>query len=80
LISLNLLKLGSAVLGIAVIGKLSLEWPQVPFYGIRTVAYLGFPAPGDKFSFGAPTQPVHASIDAKNEFVIKGRRKLTRDL
>jgi len=26
------------------------------------VAYLGFPAPGGKLSFGAPTQPVHGSI------------------
>ena len=40
------------------------------------VAYLGFPAPGYKVSFGAPTQHVHGSIDAKNELGIKGRRKL----
>ena len=33
------------------------------------VAYLGFPAPGGKLSFGAPTQPVHGSIDAKNELM-----------
>jgi len=45
-----------------------------------TVAYLGFPAPGGKLSFGAPTQPVHGSIDAKNELGMKGRRKLTRAL
>jgi len=44
------------------------------------VAYLGFPAPGDKLSFGATTQPVHGSVDAKNELGIKGRRKLTRAL
>ena len=43
------------------------------------VAYLGFPAPGGKLSFGAPTQPLHgSSIDAKNELGVKGRRKLTR--
>jgi len=29
----------------------------------QAVAYLGFPAPGDKLSFGAPTQPIHGSID-----------------
>ena len=45
------------------------------------VAYLGFPAPGGKRSFGAPpTQPVHGIIDAKNELGIKGCRKLTRAL
>jgi len=37
-----------------------------------TVVYLGFPATGDKLSFGASTQPVHGSIDAKNQLVIKG--------
>jgi len=42
------------------------------------VAYLGFPAPGGKLSFGAPTQPVHGCIDAKNELGVKGRRKLSR--
>jgi len=47
---------------------------------METVAYLGFPAPGGKLSFGAPTQPVHGSIDTKNELGIKGRRKLTLDL
>jgi len=47
---------------------------------MQPVAYLGFPALGAKLSFGAPTQPVHGSIDAKNELVIKGRRKLTRVL
>jgi len=36
------------------------------------VAYLGFPAPGGKLSFGAPTQPVHGSIDAKNELGYRG--------
>ena len=41
------------------------------------MAYLGFPRPGEKLSFGAPTQPVHGSIDAKNELGIKGRQKLT---
>jgi len=45
-----------------------------------TVTYLGFPAPGGKPSFGAPTQPVHARIYAKNEVGIKGCRKLTRAL
>jgi len=44
------------------------------------MAHLGFPAPGIKLSFGAPTQTVHGSIDAKNELGIKGRRKLTRAL
>ena len=33
LISLNLLKLHSALLRTAVIGELSLEWPQYPFHG-----------------------------------------------
>ena len=42
------------------------------------VAYLGFPAPGGKLSVCAPTQPVHGSIDAKNELGIKGRRKVSR--
>jgi len=38
-----------------------------------------FPRPGVNSVFGAPTptQPVHGSIDAKNELGIKGRRKLT---
>jgi len=44
---------------------------------VLAVAYLGFPAPRGKLSFGAPTQPVHGSMDAKNELGIKGRRKLT---
>jgi len=43
-----------------------------------TMAYLGFPAPGDKVSFGAPTQIFRGSIDAKSELGINGRRKLTR--
>jgi len=47
---------------------------------LHPVAYLGFPAPGGKLSFGAPTQRVHGSIDAKNELGIKGRRKLTQAL
>jgi len=43
------------------------------------VAHLGFPAPGDKVRFGAPTQSVHGSVDAKSGLVVnKGRRKLTR--
>jgi len=33
----------------------------------QTVVCLGFPTPGDKVSFGAPTQHVRSSIDAKNE-------------
>jgi len=33
-----------------------------------------------KLSFGAPTQSVHGSIDAKNQLGIKGRQKLTRAL
>ena len=41
--------------------------PVPPPMVIDPVAYLGFPAPGGKLSFGAPTQPVHGSIDAKNE-------------
>ena len=44
------------------------------------MAYQGFLAPGGKLSFGAHTQTVHGSINAKNELGIKGRRKLTRDL
>jgi len=39
---------------------------------MASVAYLGFPAPGDKHSFGLPTRSVHGSIDAKNEFGTKG--------
>jgi len=58
-------------------------WPLVHYITFsfsQPVAYLGFPAPGDKLSFGAPTQPVRGSIDVKNELEIKGRRKLTRAL
>jgi len=40
------------------------------------VAYLVFPAPWDKVSLGTPTQLVRGSTDAKNEFGVKGRRKL----
>jgi len=29
---------------------------------LQAVAHLGFPAPVDKFSFGAPTQPVRRKI------------------
>ena len=47
---------------------------------VRSVAYLGFPAPGGKLSFGALSQPVHGSTDAKIELEIKRRRKLTRAL
>jgi len=36
-----LLKLGSAVLGIAVIDKLSLEWPQAPFLWASSVIFPG---------------------------------------
>jgi len=32
---------------------------------LQTVAYLGFSAPGDKLSLGAPTQPVRDSIKEK---------------
>jgi len=35
-------------------------------FGLRAVAYLGFPALGSKLSFGAPTQLVTRSIDATN--------------
>ena len=42
------------------------------------MAHLGFPAPGDKVSLGAPARPIRGSIDAKNELGVKGRRKLTR--
>jgi len=50
-------------------------------YFFQTVAYLRYPAPGhNKFSFGAPTQPVLGSINAKYELGVKGRRKLTRVL
>jgi len=44
----------------------------------QAVAYLGYPAPGGKVRFGAPTQPVRASIDAKSELGAKERQKLTR--
>jgi len=37
LISLNLLKLGSAVLRTAVIGRFSLEWPRAPLPWARGV-------------------------------------------
>jgi len=40
-ISLNLLKLSSAVLRTAVIGKLSLQWPQIPFMGVRRNFFMG---------------------------------------
>jgi len=33
---------------------------------LQAVAYLGFPAPWDKLSLGAPTQPVRGSIKQKN--------------
>jgi len=49
-------------------------------YCTEAVAYLGFPAPWGKLSYGAPTQPVHGSIDAKNELGIKECRKLPRAL
>jgi len=29
---------------------------------LQAVAYLAFPAPGDKLSLGTPTQPVRGSI------------------
>jgi len=41
LISLNLLKLRSVVLCRAVIGSLSLEWPQVPFLWASAVIFPG---------------------------------------
>jgi len=50
------------------------------FWPPYAVAYLGFPAPGDKVSLGAPTQPVCDSIDAENEQGVKGRRRLSRAL
>ena len=40
---------------------------------LRAVAYLGFPAPGNKLSLGPPTHPVHGRIDAKNDLEVKGR-------
>jgi len=40
---------------------------------MHSVAYLEFPAPGDKATLDAPTQPVCGSIDAKNELEVKGR-------
>ena len=39
---------------------------------LQAVAYLGFPAPGGKLSFGTPTQSVHDSMDAKNELGVRG--------
>jgi len=42
------------------------------------MAYLRFLAPGDKVSSGAPTQPIHGSIDANSELGVKGRRNLPR--
>ena len=50
---------------------------KADYHYYRTVAYLGFSAPGGNLSFGAPTQPVHGSIDAKNELGIKRHRTLT---
>ena len=47
---------------------------------IQPEACLVCPAPVGKLSFGAPTQSVRGSIDAKNELAIKGRQKLTRAL
>jgi len=41
LISLNLLKLRSALLRTAVIGKLSLDRPQTPFLWLSTVIFPG---------------------------------------
>jgi len=42
------------------------------------VAYLGFPAPGDKVGVGVPTQHVRGSIEAKSELEVKGSQNLTR--
>jgi len=44
----------------------------------RPVAYLGFPAPGDKVRFGAPPPGLFAAAYTKSEFGVKGCRKLTR--
>jgi len=52
-----------------------------PYRGARGLRLrnpdLGFPAPGDKVSLDAPTQPFRGSIDAKSELGVKGRRELT---
>jgi len=45
--------------------------------GMWPVAYLGFPAPGNKVSFGAP-RSFRGSIDVESEVGVKGRRQLTR--
>ena len=56
-----------------------MPFPHVPasLYSCA-VAYLRFPARGDKVSLGAPTQSVRGSTDAKKELGVKGRRQLSR--
>ena len=68
-------------------GGPNVKWGGTHFkWGVRaplapplaTAFPIGFPAPGNKVSLGAPTQPVHGSKDAKSELGVKGLRKLTR--
>ena len=50
-------------------------WTLMTFQGRVSVANNKRSlAPGGTLSFGAATQPVHGSTDAKNEFMKKGRR------
>jgi len=51
LISLNLLKLRSAVLRTAVIGELSSEWPQTPFLWASAVTFPGEQRPYFAYTF-----------------------------
>jgi len=45
---------------------------------VNTVAYLEFPATGEKVTLGAPSQPVRGNINAKSDLGVMGRGKLTR--
>jgi len=51
---LNFLATSGSILGL----QITVTFGSV----LGPVAYLGFRAPGDKASFGAPTQPAHGSI------------------
>ena len=48
--------------------------------GLITSGVLRVSRAWEQTQFWRPAQPVHGSIDAKNELAIKGRRKLTRAL